>query len=114
MPDLLLNKLKAIAKLIGISRDKSISRRILLRFLNESQLEKESEKNFDGSVTENIRKDFNELRDRLSKPKIKKVRKDLNRIENKKTGQIENNLLNLEQSLSKLEKHHDYDDIEYK
>ena len=96
MPDLLLNKLKAIAKVIGISRDKSISIRILLRFLNESQLEKESEKNFDGSVTENIRKDFNELRDRLSKPKIKKVRKDLNRIENKKTGQIENNLLNLE------------------
>ena len=44
MPDLLLNKLKAIAKVIGISRDKSISRRILLRFLNESQLEKESER----------------------------------------------------------------------
>ena len=94
MPDLLLNKLKAIAKIIGISGDKSISRRILLRFLNESQLEKESEKNFDGAVIEKER--VYELRDRLSKPKIIKVRKDLNRIENKKIGQIENNLLNLE------------------
>ena len=66
MPDLLLNKLKAIAKIIGISGYKSISIRILLRFLNESQLEKESKKNFDGAIIENIRKDFNELRGFLS------------------------------------------------
>ena len=66
MPELLLNKLKAIAKIIGISGYKSISRRILLRFLNESQLEKESKKYFDGAIIENIRKDFNELRGFLS------------------------------------------------
>ena len=52
MPDLLLNKLKAIAEIIKISGYKSISRGILLSFLNESKLEKESEKNFDGAIIE--------------------------------------------------------------
>ena len=33
---------------------------------------------------EKIRKDFNELRDKLSKPKIKEIRKDFYGIENKK------------------------------
>ena len=52
MPDLLLNKLKAIAEIIKISGYKSIFRGILLNFLNESKLEKESEKNFDGAIIE--------------------------------------------------------------
>ena len=43
----------------------------LSSFLNESELLKESEKNFDGARLEKIKKDFNEIRDRLSKPRIK-------------------------------------------
>ena len=45
---------------------------------------KESEKNLDGARIEKIKKYFNELRDSLSKPKIKEIRKDLYRIGNKK------------------------------
>ena len=41
---------------------------------------KKREKKFDGTRIEKIKKDFNKLRDRLSKPKIKEIRKDLYRI----------------------------------
>ena len=61
----------------------------LSSFLNESELLKESEKNFDGARLEKIKKDFNEIRDRLSKPRIKEIRKDLYRIENKKMKETE-------------------------
>ena len=61
----------------------------LSSFLNESELLKESEKNFDGARLEKIKKDFNEIRDRLSKPRIKEIRKDLYRIENKKIKETE-------------------------
>ena len=83
MLDLSLNKLKAIAKIIDIKGYKSMSKERLLSFLNESELVKESEKNFDNARIEKIKKDFNELRDWLSKPKIIEIRKDLDRIENK-------------------------------
>ena len=36
---------------------------------------KESEKNFDDARIEKIKKDFNKLRDRLSKPKINRLEK---------------------------------------
>ena len=39
---------------------------------------------FNSARIEKIKKDFNELRDRLSKPKIKEIRKDNSRTENKK------------------------------
>ena len=45
---------------------------------------KESEKKCDDARIEKIKKDFNKLRHRLSKPKIKEIRKDLDRIETKK------------------------------
>ena len=45
---------------------------------------KESEKNFDDARIGKIKKDLNKLRDRLSKPKLTEIRKDLYRIENKK------------------------------
>ena len=61
----------------------------LSSFLNESELLKGSEKNFDGARLEKIKKDFNEIRDRLSKPRIKEIRKDLYRIENKKIKETE-------------------------
>ena len=54
----------------------------LVSSINESKPVKE--KNFDGARTEKIINFSNELRDRLSKPKIKVIRKDLYKMENKK------------------------------
>ena len=65
-----------------------------------------------------IRKDFNKLRDRFLKPKIKEIRRNLYEIENKKNlskskiKEIERNLIELEESLFKLNKYYDYDDAE--
>ena len=69
----------------------------LINFINESKPVKEN--NFDGAGIGKIKKDFNKLRDILSKPKIKEVRKDRYRLENKKIKEIEKNLLKLEKSL---------------
>ena len=60
----------------------SISKEKLISSINESKPVKE--KNFDDARIKKIKKDFNELRDRLSKPKIKEIRKDLYEVENKK------------------------------
>ena len=60
----------------------------LLSVLNESKSLKENGKNFDYARIEKIKKDFNKLRDRLSKSKIKEIRKDLYWIENKKNLSI--------------------------
>ena len=54
----------------------------LVSSINESKPVKE--KNFGGARTEKIINFSNELRDRLSKPKIKVIRKDLYKMENKK------------------------------
>ena len=63
---------------------KSISKERLLNALNESESVRESEKNFDGSKIKKIRKKFDKLRGRFSKPKMKEVRKSLYEIESKK------------------------------
>ena len=56
--------------------------------------------NFDGATTEKIKKDLNELEDRLFKHKIKEIRKDLYRMENTKIKEIEKTLkLNLKSNL---------------
>ena len=74
--------------------------------LNESE-SVESEKNFDDAEIKQIKKDFNELRDRFFKPKIKKIRRNLYEVENKnnlsaqKVKEIEN-LLELEKNLFEL------------
>ena len=65
------NELKTIAKIIGIKGCKSMSEKKLLSALNKSESVNKSEKKFDDSRIEKIKKDFNKLRDRLSKPKIK-------------------------------------------
>ena len=58
--------------------------------INESESTKESKKkNFFWWC-----KNRKELRDRLSKPKIKEIRKDLYRIENKKIKENEKTFLN--------------------
>ena len=62
-----LNKLKQIAKMRGIKGYKSISEERLVSSINRSESVKESENNFDGSRIEKIKKDFNKLRDGLSK-----------------------------------------------
>ena len=67
-----------------------------------------------------IKEDCNKLRDRFLKPKIKEIRRNLYEIENKKNvakskiEETEKNPLELEESLSKLKKYYDYDDIEFK
>ena len=66
--------------------------------------ESESAKSLDNAKIKKIKEDFNELRDRLLKPKIKEIRKNLYEIENKnlsesKTKEIEKNLVELEDSL---------------
>ena len=83
-----LDKLNAIAKIRGIKGYKSMSEERLLSPLNKSELMKESEKNFDAARIETIKNDFSKLRDKLSKPKIKDIRKDLYRIENKKLQEM--------------------------
>ena len=60
----------------------------LVSSINEPESVKESEKNFDSARTKRIKKIFNKLRDRLTKPKIKENRKDLYRIEHKKIKEI--------------------------
>ena len=82
----LTDELKQITKLRGIKDYKSMSKERLISSINESKTVKEN--NFNGARTEKIRKDFNELRDRLSNPKIKEIRKDLYKIENKKKKRL--------------------------
>ena len=77
-----LDDLRKLAKIKGIRGYKSMSEERLISSINESV--KESEKNFDNERIKKIKKDFNKLRDLLSKPKIKEIRKDLYKIENKK------------------------------
>ena len=83
-----LDKLNAIAKIRGIKGYKSMSEERLLNSLNELESMKESEINFDDARIETIKNDFSKLRDRLYKPKIKDIRKDLYRIENKKLQEM--------------------------
>ena len=77
-----LDDLRKLAKIKSIRGYKSMSEERLISSINESV--KESEKNFDNERIKKIKKDFNKLRDLLSKPKIKEIRKDLYKIENKK------------------------------
>ena len=77
-----LDDLRKLAKIKGIRGYNSMSEERLISSINESV--KESEKNFDNERIKKIKKDFNKLRDLLSKPKIKEIRKDLYKIENKK------------------------------
>ena len=103
---------------------KSMSKERLLSALDESECNSiessRSRNNFNNARIKKIREDFNKLRDRFLKPKIKEIRRNLYEIENKKNlskskiKEIEQNLIELEESLFKLNKYYDYDDIEYK
>ena len=116
MLNLSLKELKKIAKMRRIKGYKSA--------LDESECNciesAVSRNNFNNARIKKIREDFNKLRDRFLKPKIKEIRRNLYEIENKKNlskskiKEIEQNLIELEESLFKLNKYYDYDDIEYK
>ena len=92
-----------------------MSKERLLSVLSES----ESAKSFNNAKIKKIKEDFNELRDKFLKPKIKEIRTNLYEIENKnlsesKVKEIEKSLFELEESLFKLKKYYDYDDAKYK
>ena len=114
--NLSLDELKQIAQMRRINGYKSISKERLLSALDELS---GSVNNFNNARIKKIREDFNKLRDRFLKPKIKEIRRNLYEIENKKNlskskiKEIEQNLIESEESLFKLSKYHDYNDIEY-
>ena len=56
----------------------------LWNVLDQSESAKESEKNFDNARTGKIKNILINWENRLSKPKIEEIRKDLYSIENKK------------------------------
>ena len=114
MLNLSLNELKQIAKMRRIKGYKNMSKERLLNALDES----ESAKSLNNAKIEKIKEDFNKLRDRFLKPKIKEIRKNLYEIKNKNLSEselkeIEKNLFELEESLSKLKKYYDHDDAKY-
>ena len=100
---------------------KRMSKERLLSTLDESEhssIESAgSRNNFNNA---RIKEDFNKLRERFLNPKMKEIRGNLYEIENKKNlseskiKEIEQNLVELEESLLKLNKFYDYDDIEFK
>ena len=91
-----------------------MSEEILLSYLNESESVKENKKILMMQEQKKTKNDFNKLRDRTCKPKIKEIRKYLQRKENEKIKETEKNLLKLENNLSKQKKCYDYDDIKYR
>ena len=81
--------------------------------------ESESAKYLHNAKVKKIGENFNKLKDTFLKPKIKEIRENFYEIENKKNlfasklKEIEKNLFELGESVSKLKKYYDYDDAEY-
>ena len=100
MLNLTLIELKQIAKMRGIKGYNNMSKERSFSVFDELE-------SIDNAKLRNIKKDFNKLRDRFLKPKIKEIRKNHN-IESKRNFSasrlkvIEKNLFELEESLSKL------------
>ena len=114
MINLSLDELKLLAKYRGIKDYENKSEDDLIKKLDEITKTSLSKKKIKG-----IRKDFNKLRDRFLKPKLKEIKRNLYDIENLKNlskseiKEIEKIFIELEESLFKLNKYYDYD-IEYK
>ena len=100
-----------------------MSKKRLLSTLGESECNSiellGSVNNFNSGRIKKIREDFKKLKDRSLKPKIRETRRNLYDIENKKNlskskiKETEQNLTESEESLFKLSKYHDYNDIEH-
>ena len=95
-----------------------MSKERLLSALDESELS-ESKDNFDNTRIKKIKEDFNKLRYVFFKSKTTEIRKNLYDIKNPKNiskskiKEIEQNIIELEKGLFKLNKYYDYDDTEY-
>ena len=76
MLNLSLSELKLITKSRGITGYKSISKERLLSALSESE-SVESEKSLDNAKIKKIIEEFNKLKDRFLKPKIKEIKRNL-------------------------------------
>ena len=121
MPNLSLNELKQIAKMRSIKNYKNKSKERSLSALDKSERNsiERSVNNFNSARIKKIREDFNKLRDRFLKPKIKEIRRNLYEIENKKNlskskiKEIEQNLIESEESLFKFNMYYDYDHDKY-
>ena len=86
MLNLSLNELRQIAKMRRIKNYKNMSKERLLSDLDESESAGIGN-NFDNTRIK-IREDFNKLRGRILKSKIKETRRNLYEIENKKNLSI--------------------------
>ena len=78
MPNLSLDELKQISKMRRIKGYKSISKETLLSALDES------ERNFNNARTKKIIEDFNNLKDKVLKPKLKKLEKTFTKEKTKR------------------------------
>ena len=116
MINLSLEELKAITKFRKVQDYKSKSEDELKTY----SVNQKPKINFSKIKIEDIRKKFNELRDRFSKPIIKEVRRNLYQIEDEKNiftpkiKEIEKKFLELQKNLFELKKYYDYHDIKCK
>ena len=94
MPNLSLDELQQILKMRRLKGHKIMSKERLLSALDES------ERNFNNAQTKKVGEDFNKLKIRFLKPKIKEIRRSLYEIENK--SNLSNCVIELEESLFKL------------
>ena len=109
MISLSLDELKLVVKTRGIKDYGNKSEHDLIKILSKPKTKISLYK----KKIRDIRKDFNKLRDKFLKPKIKKIRRSLYEIENKKNPskskikEIEQNIIELGESLFKPNKYYD-------
>ena len=110
------DELKVIAKKRGIKDYENKFEDDLIKILSEPRKKLKLSK----KSIKDIRKDLNKSRHMFSGSKIKQIRKNLYDIKNprilswSKINEIEKDLIELEGSLSKLNKYYNYNNIEYK
>ena len=111
-----LDELKVIAKKRDIKDYENKSEDDLIKILSEPRTKLKLSK----KRIKDIREDFNELKHMFSGLRIKQIRKNLYDIKNprilsrSKINEIEKDLIELEENLSKLNKYYNYDNIEYR
>ena len=123
MPDPVNNttcKKRDIKSYENMSKGELLSALTPLKKVKRAKKGKKTKTSFSKAKIEKVRKELNESRYKISKLKIKEIRENLYKIENKKNlseskiKEIEKNLTELEENLSKTKKYYDYDDSEYR